>query len=214
MNQMPPKNIESSDLWAQIIQQPRAFRIIDSPLKLNDGSPVPIAIWVLTQEESQICTIEAERFTRKMLKEQGGEIPKSNEMSEGYHNLYETRAQAEILAKACRNPADLLKPFFPSVPAISKKLTTDEIGVLLNQYIIIQQEIGPIVSHMEEYEFNAWIEKLAKGGSASFLGSLTSAAQNQFIMSMANQLWKLQMDKCSVGMQPDEISNKNSNNQE
>lgn len=190
---MPPKNIDASDLWVQLTMLPRAHRIIESPLMLGDEA-IPMAMMVLTQSESQECTIEAERFTRKMLKE----VPKSDEMSEGYRNLYETRAAAEILFRACRKHNKVEEKFFPSVNDIAKKLTTDQIGVLMQQYIVVQQELGPIVAKMSQEEFDAWVEKLAKGGSAHFLGFLTSAAQNQFIVSMASQLYKLQMDKCSA----------------
>ena len=192
INNMPPTNIDPSDLWAQITALPRAHRVIESPLMLN-GNPVPIAMVVLTQEESQLCTVEAERFTRKMLKDGG--LPKSDEMSEGYRNLYETRAAAEILYKACKKSTDLTKSFFPSVSEIAKRLTTDQIGVLMQQYILVQQEVGPIISKMTPEEFDAWVEKLATGGSAHFLGLLTSAAQNQFILSMACRLHSLQTGK-------------------
>ena len=197
---MPPVNIDAVDLWVELSKLPRAHRIVESPLKLSDGTAIPLAMMVLTQEESQQCTIAAEAFTRKMLKE----IPKSEEKSEGYSNLYETRAAAEILYRSCHKHNKLNEKFFPTVNDIAKKLTTDQIGVLMKQYIVVQQELGPIVSHMSQEEFDAWVEKLAKGGSASFLGFLTSEAQNQFILSMAKRLWSLQMDKCSVTSQPEE----------
>jgi hypothetical protein len=208
--QLPPKDITPTDLWTLITQTPRANKLIESPLQLPDGSYAPMLIWVLTQEESQLCTIEAEKFTRKMLKEKGDGVPRNDEVSEGYRNLYETRAAVEILNKACRKATDITKPFFPTAQEISKKLTTDQIGCLMREYIIVQQELGPIVSQMEQYEFNAWVEKLAKGGSAHFLGFLTSEAQNQFIVAMASQLYKLQMDKCSLILPPEEnITNQN-----
>ncbi len=206
--QMPPSNIDPSDLWAQITAMPRAHKIVKSPLKLPDGSEAEMIMQVLTQEEAQLCTIETERFTRKMLKDSNTAMPKSDEKSEGYNNLYETRCAAEILFKACRQIKDINKPFFPGVNELSKKLTTDQIGCLMNQYLIIQQELGPIVSEMEQYEFDAWIEKLATGGSAHFLGLLTLGARNQLTMYMASQLHSLRTDKCLPISQQEEKAQK------
>lgn len=202
-SQMPPKNIDPDDLWSQIITLPRAHRVIESPLELPDGTKAQIAIMVLTQEESQICTIEAEKFTKKMLKENGG-VPKSDEKSEGYSTLYENRSAIEVLFKCCRRVGKLDKSFFPSVGEMTKRLTTDQIAVLFREYLIVQQEIGPIISNMTKEELDAWVEKLAKGGSAHFLGFLTLAAQNQFILYMACQLYSLQTGKCLPISQPDE----------
>lgn len=202
---MPPKNIDPTDLWAQITQMPRAHRIIESPLVLPDGSKVPMGIWVLTQEESQLCIMEADKWTKKMLKE-NGQTYRSDEKTKSYDDLFETRATMEVLFKACRKAHKVEEKFFSTVADMAKKLTTDQIGTIFREYLIVQQEIGPIIDKMEQYEFDAWVEKIAVGGSAHFLGLLTLGAQNQFIVSMACQLHNLQMDKCSLTTQPEEPS--------
>jgi len=204
---MPPVNIDSEDLWAILTSLPKAHRVIESPLKMPDGTNAPIAIMVLTQEENQQCVIAAEAFTRKMLKE----IPKKDDMSQGYKDLFDTRAAAEILYRACYRHNDLNKKFFPTVDAINKKLTIDQISVLYAQYMIVQAEIGPIVAEMSQEELDAWTAKIAEGGSAHFLGFLTSAAQSQLIVSMARQLLTLQTDKCSATSSPDKSIKKDSN---
>jgi len=190
----PPKDVEPVDLFSQIMKMPRAFQKVEASI---NGQKIPMAIWVLKGQESQLCTIEAEKWTRKLLKENGG-VPKDDEKSEGYSNLYESRAAIEILSRACRNPDDVSKPFFMSADQIARNLTTDEIGVLLNQYIIIQQTIGPIISHMESYEMDAWIEVITKGGSVDFLAGTTWGGKSQFIKYLVSQLQNLQMDTSSV----------------
>lgn len=197
MNNMPPKNIDPSDLWAQLIQLPRPHRIIESPLVLADGSKVPMGMWVLLDEETTVATMEADKWTKKMLKENGQTI-KNDEKSTAYDELYNTRSALEILHKACRKAHKIEERFFSTVQEMSKKLTTDQIGCLLREYFVIQQELGPIIANMEQYEFDAWVEKIAEAGSAHFLGLLTLGAQNQFIVSMACQLHSLQTDKCSL----------------
>jgi hypothetical protein len=201
-NNMPPSNIDPSDLWSQIIALPRAHRIVDTPLTLN-GVSVPIAMWVLTGDESDLCAIEAEKYARKMLKDN---IPGKNEVAEGYETLYNRKATVELLFRACRRVNDLSKPFFPSVAAISKSLTTDQISVLMKTYLIIQQEIGPIIARMSQNEFDAWVETIAKGGISHFLGSTTSGAQIQFITSLACQLHSLQTGTSLLTMPAEELT--------
>jgi hypothetical protein len=201
-NNMPPDNIEPADLWAQICKKERAYKVIDSPLTLADGSKVPIAMQVLTQQECAVATIEAENFTKKALKNKDNSLSK-DEMNNGYDTIYENRAMIEILFEACRTAVpevNLGKKFFSTKESMARNLTTDQLAVLFREYVIVQQELGPIVSQMEQYELEAWIEKLVNGGSCYPLASLTSVAVNQLTMYMANLSWNYLMANTSVSL--------------
>lgn len=204
MAQTPPPDIEPADLWQQITAMPRAHRPVDFPRKGPDGAAVAqVAVVVLTQEETMAANLQADRHVRKLMQD-AKSLPNRNEMSGGYSNLFEMRASMEILFRACRRSGDLGKPFFPIVEAIGKSLTTDEIAVLMNQYVRVQAELGPIVSKMDQEEVDVWIERLATGGSAFPLDSLSSGALTALVMSMASRLWILSTDNSSPGSPPEE----------
>src|SRR5216684_551535 len=87
---LPPTNIEPVDLFNELMKLPRAFRKVEVSI---NNQKVTLAIWVLKTDDSQLCSLEAEKWTRKMLKENGG-VPKNDEKSEGYKTLYDNRAMA------------------------------------------------------------------------------------------------------------------------
>lgn len=199
-SQLPPSHISPRDLWMQLTAIPRPHRIVDFPRKGPDGNPAAtLAMLPMTQAESYAATVETERFVRKLLKADGGEIPGSRDRSEGYTTLYENRAAQEVLFRVCKQSDDISKNFFPIVDEIGKQLTVDEIGVMMRQYAIVCAEVGPNVSTMSQEEFDAWVTRLAEGGRGDFLGFLTAAAKIDLLMYMASALYKLRTVSPSPG---------------
>jgi hypothetical protein len=180
----PPAEIPADDLWAQITTMPRAHRVAPFPRQGPSGAPIcEIAIMVLSQEECMAAKASAERSVRKLLRDDG-----KAEAGQGYVDLSEMRDSQELLFRACKRTGDLKKPFFPTVEAVGK-LTTDEIAVLVMMYRRVQAELGPIASEMSQDEVDAWIERLAQGGSLFPFDSLSSGAKSTLIVSMACRLW-------------------------
>ncbi|WP_437767184.1 hypothetical protein WMF27_20510 [Sorangium sp. So ce281] len=205
---MPPpeSEISAAELWLQITSVPRPYRLVPFPRKAPDGKAIgEIAMVVLTQEESMAATASTERFVRKMLKEQGA-LPQNGEVSAGYSTLFENRCSCEVLFRACKRKEDISRPFFPSIEAVAQKLTTDEIGVLMFNYTRVQSELGPIVGKMSQEEMDAWIERLAVGGSSFPLDSLSLAARSQLMLYMASQLYSSRMASSSPGTQPETVT--------
>jgi hypothetical protein len=204
MAQMPPSesDLSARDLWAQITAIPRPHRIVDFPRNGPDGKPIAqFAMMVLTQDESMLATASTERWVKKLLKDNGC-LPGKDEVSGGYHVLFENRASLEILFRSAKRIDDLSKPFFPTVDTIGARLTTDEIGVLMTSYLHVQSQLGPILSEMGQDEVDAWIERLAKGGSSNPLPFLSLGALSHLVTSMASRLWSSQMASGSPGGQP------------
>lgn len=196
---MPPTSdqISDSDLWTQITAMPRPHRLVDFPRTLPDGTVPKVAFQVLSQDEGMAAKASAEGKVRKILKDSG---PASGQ---GYADLSEMRESMELLFRACRQPDNMAKPFFPTVEAVGK-LTTDEIAVMVLNYRRVQMELGPIASEMSNDEVDAWVERLAKGGSLFPFDGLSSGAQSRLITSMASRLWSFMTDRSSPGSQPDE----------
>lgn len=203
---MPPKDIAPADLWTQVTAVPRGHRVMDFPRKGADGLPVcRVAMVVLTQEEQMKCNVNISAFLRKYVKDNGAQIPNTNEQDFAYKNLYEMQVAIEVLYCACKNPDDITKPFFPTKNAIAQSLLPSEIAILFKNYARVQTELGPILSQMSAEEMDAWIEVFVKGGSEFPLDSLSLDGVTGLLMHMASQLYNLQKDKSSHITPPSDI---------
>ncbi len=196
-NNLPPPNVKPVDLVAEFMARPRPHRKVESPLLDNSGKKIEMTMWILTHREQQICLINAEKFTTKLLREMGMSTPKSDEKSEGYHSVFDNRIAAEVLSIACRKNENIMDPCFLTAEIISAALSTDQIAVLYNTYLLLQKELGPIVSKMEQYEMDAWVDVIQKGGAINFLASTTLEAKIQFLQYLASQLSNLPTDNSS-----------------
>lgn len=192
----PPANIEPSELFRLLSEMPRPSQVVDFPRKIGpDGKPLPkMAIWVLTQEEQMACRRSAERLAQEHVKD-------GKKGSLGYEELYSDAMFVEVLFRACRVEGDLSRPVFPTPKHIRQTLSTDEIAVLFRNYMTVQLELGPIVATMTEEQMNAWIERLAEGGSAFPFDSWDSDVQRVLLLFMARLVVSLRTGTNSVGEQ-------------
>lgn len=178
---------------------PRPYKLVDYPRNGADGKPIgQVAIWVLTQEEQMVCSTEAERFTRDKLK--GTEI---NRESFGYDAVYSNEACVQILFRACRDVNDIEgRTAFPTPSHIRQNLSAAECGALFQHYLTVQAELGPLASSLTEDEMDAWIKRIAEGGSAFPFDLLPSDLQRILALSMARRLHVSSTDTSSAGSQP------------
>ncbi len=184
------------DVWLAITTMPRPSVVVDFPRKNANGESVgQLRLRVLTQEEQMTCSADAERYTKKAIKE----IPKADEAQTGYSNVYNNAAAVEVLYQVCRNKDDVNKPFFPSPEAIRKALTPDEVGVLMMNYYTAQAELGPIVAYMTEPEQDAFVTVLAEGGKRFPLDLLSSEQVKDLAFSLACRIHKFMTASISPG---------------
>jgi hypothetical protein len=175
-----------------------------------------VAIVILTGDEVHLCNLNAEKHVRAEYKRVLGEVPKESEMTGAFLSVYNTRATREILSRSCKK-ADQCTPdargvclvdhsaltaFFPTAEAVGK-LITDEQAVLMRHYLQTQAEVGPIMSDMSQFEMDAWIEVLGKGGSSAPLASLSSEQASALVMYMASRLCDSPTDSSSPGTPPE-----------
>lgn len=196
----PPETIDASELWLAITTLPRPHRVVPFPRKLP-GSDEPVgelAIWPLSQEEQMASNVEADRFTKRLLKDP----QKKEEANLGYEHTYANEVAVQVLYRACRNPKDLAKPAFPSPTDMRAKMSTDEVGVLFSVYATVQFEIGPIVASMSKEEREAWILRLEEGGSAFPFDALSWEEKRILLPFLASQLVDCWMAMCSLGKPP------------
>lgn len=193
--------LNPAELWAQIIAMPRPHRTVEFPRLDDKGDPIAkITIVVLTQEEQISASVETERFTRKMIRE----VPRADEAKRGYEDIYNNQAAVEILHRACRVEGDTAKPFFPSPTAMRAHLTPDEIGVLFRSYLIVQDEVGPIIASMSSEEMEAWIKRIADAGSRAPLAFLSSGALIDLVYTLALQMSTSATPSISPGSPPED----------
>ena len=202
----PPENIEPSALWLALTAVPRPHRVVDLPRAFpGTGKSVgQIALWPLTQEEQMICTAEADRFVKGILKDS----QKKDEANLGYAHLFANETAVQVLFRACRdasNPPESLKASaFPSTKGLRHEFTADEISTLFEMYITVQLEVGPVTAFMTDDEMEAWIRRIEEGGSALPFDLLAPQAQKSLLVFMASQLVTFWTATISAGSPPDD----------
>lgn len=218
MSNLPNPNISPEELWASITALPKPHRLVPFP-RFKPGTREPIAevaMVVLTQADCIAGLAAADRETRKLL---GDAVATKNAKlaaahpeaagaaTQGAIDIYRNASSIEVLWRACRNPQNLDKPFFPTREAIGRHLTTDEIGVLMNAYLETQVDLGPVVSRMSEEEVEVWIDQLTKGGTAAgILPFLSSETLRTLVRALAARLSPSPTDNSSPGSPPDDGS--------
>ena len=205
-NKLPPAGIEPDDLLKMMMAAPVPHRIVDFPRKDKEGVPLfDLAMMLLTQDEVMAVSAAAEKATRRAM---GDDIPKIGQASKGYDDLFNNFSAIEILYRACKHPADLTKPLFPTKEFIKKQLTPDEVAILFNNYMTIQIELGPVIGSLSSEEIDAWVKKLAEGGerSSTFLDSFSWAATKGLLITMAVQLHDLRTVSSSAGLPQEELT--------
>jgi hypothetical protein len=168
------------------------------PNKTN-GEENMFIMRVLSLSETTAAQVEAQRATKKFL----GEADESA----GYIDLLNINRTIELLFRACRRLEDSSKPLFPSKEWMRDNLTADILSVLINNYMTVQVECGPIVGDMTTDEIEDWIKKLTQAGEggAYFLDSFSLVAFKSLVLFMANQSVNYQMHKCSsTGLQQED----------
>lgn len=203
----PPENVTPSDLWLALSAIPRPYKLVDLPRNLpGTSTPVgQVAIWPLSQEEQMAVNAEADRFTKKLLRDP----QKKDEANLGYEHTYANEVAIQVLWRVCRDASDIdggshKRPAFPSPKLMRETFTADEVGVLFNEYLTVQSELGPIVAGMSDDELEAWVRRIAKGGSAYPFDSLSWEQQRTLVLFMACRLDSYWTAMSSAGSQPDE----------
>lgn len=189
----PPTDIAPNALFEALCQMPRPFRVVDVPRKDPSGNmPLQVHMQVLTQQERMVAVAAAEKFAQRALrsasKDEESFLPRKNQSSQGYEDLYTNELSLQLLFRACRQVNQPRSPWFPTADAMRKELTGDEIGVLTSTYHLVQAEVGPIVTSMDEGELDEWIELLAQGAGTVPLGRLSSGALIELVMRLVSRL--------------------------
>ena len=193
---------------------PRPQRVVDYPRidPVTGESVGKVTIRILSQADQMAAAAAADKYTIDTLKRS----PRKDETSYGYETIYNNESTVQLLFRAVYRASPtgqpIPLPFFPSPDAIRgnatgvEGLTQDEIAALLRMYFIVQRELGPIVDKMSVEEMEAWIERLAEGGSAFPLALLESHAVNDLVMHMASRLHSSSTATTSSGLPPGESS--------
>lgn len=192
------EEITPSQVWLALTSLPRPQRLIPLPrINPETGEPAgSVVMWPLSQEEIMSANAEADRYTKALLRDP----QKKDEANLGYHHTFTNEVAIQVLYRACRNPDDVTQPAFPSPNLMRPVFTTDETGVLFDNYCTVQSEVGPIVAHMSDEEYEAMILRLAEGGSAFPFDSCSWEARRQLVLFMASRLVSCWTVMSSLGL--------------
>jgi hypothetical protein len=198
-----PDKLAPDELWLRINAMPRPFQLVDFPRKdpATGASVGQLAIQVLTHEESMLSQKSAATFAREALKDSKPGDP-------GFDDLYRNQSAIEVLYRACRREKDHRYSFFPSPGEMRKTLSADETGVLMNRYLRVQAELGPVIATMSPEELDAWTDMLIEGAEASrsFLDCFSSDAKSQLLEHLVLRLRSSSTASSSSGSPPESIA--------
>lgn len=194
----PPADVPAKQLWQKLQELPRPVSDpIDFPRKDFAGNTIgKLRIWILDQDEKTEAVSDAEKHVRKRLKD-----AKATDL--GYEEAYANEVVAQMLWRACRDVDDVNRAAWPT-PDLLRKITTEECAVLFEHYMTTQRTLGPIVAEMSEGDFEAWVTKLAEGGTQYPLNLLSRDMKDVLLIGMALRLRPSKTDTSSAGSPPDE----------
>ncbi|HEY2516946.1 MAG TPA: hypothetical protein VGI39_39010 [Polyangiaceae bacterium] len=198
----PPEHISPGELVAMLEQVPRPSKKVDYPRKMpgTDTSIGEIAIVPATQQEQILAQAAAELYTQEVLRNKKDPSKSVDATTLGYANVYKNAATVELLYRTCRKPTSKLDDnAFPSPQWMRHNMLADEVGVLMNLYLRVQIECGPILAYLTNEECDLWIEKLAAGARTDPLGSLSSGALIDLILRLVFHLRNSRMATSSSG---------------
>ena len=205
-----PDQLPPSELWIKLSSTSRPTKEVPFPRK-DPATGEPIGMMLmrpLTQGEILAAQASAEIFAKSLLQEHPdlvGHIQNSP--------IYENACACEFIFRSCRRIDNPTLPIFPTAASVRDPnvgLTNDECSVLMDQYEIVQYELGPIASYMTEEAQEALIKRLREGGSAVPLASISSAQRIALIMHLVSRHPTSPTDRSSVGSPQDEPSSNSS----
>lgn len=172
--------------------------MVEMPFKTKEGDPIILPMVVLSGRELYEAKQKAEADTRASY---GKDIPKKDETSE-WDSKYNDHLAYYTIFYSVRQPNDHTKRLFPTKESVMDALTSDQAGILSNDYMTVQlnQPWLTNLNNDDPEKIESFIQKLIQDGKDPhfFLNSLTSHAQNTLINFMAAKLQKLQMDNGSL----------------
>ncbi|MBX3208421.1 MAG: hypothetical protein KF764_25470 [Labilithrix sp.] len=195
----PPENIDPSALWLQLSEMPRPRRVVDYPrTDPVTGKPIGrVVLQPLSGMEAKSAAIEAGRRTTQAMK-----TPRKEDAAYDYDTVYSNESTYQILFRAVTREEAPGVGFFPSPDHIAA-MPQEEIGALLRMYLTVKRELGPDVQTMTADEMDAWLEVLARGGSAYPLARLDLEAIQDLVTHSARRLFPSLTVTTSSGSPPE-----------
>lgn len=178
--------LNPSELWTALTAIPRPTRKVPFPRNIP-GTQQPIGfvqMWPLTQDEQHAANASADRFAKELMKDP----QRKEDANLGYYHAYTNDLAIQVIYRACRDVNDIERAAFPSPKLLRQHLTTDEAGVLFAKYCTMQAEIGPIRAKMTKQEYEALIIRIAEGGSADPLDSISLEQRKSLTVFLASRL--------------------------
>jgi hypothetical protein len=193
---LPQKDVEPSALFRKLLEMPAPSEVLDFPRKDPDGKPVfRYRCQVLTSGQMEQCRTRA---LDSIKNKHGWNTPEQQQQPIAAIVIEDAIAR-EILCQSCceveavgerDNGSPIYPKLFTDVSHLDN-LLGDEAAVLLQYFNLTQAKYGPLISHLTAAQQNAWVERLAEGGSAFPLRLLDSHQRDLLTLSAAKRLLSL-----------------------
>jgi hypothetical protein len=193
----PPDDVSAAELYLKL-SEPKPSEVFDFPRKDEKGKPVcRVRLQVLSGSQQE----EARIFGHKKLKEKY----RLKEEDMGGVTMREVAGDAvarELLAIACRfekpiknTEEDDTGPSYPRMFRDANhvnELTSNEILVLFNAYLLTQEKYGPFERDFESKEdLDRWVKRIEEGGAEFPLLHLSLPRLVELTSSLAGRISSL-----------------------
>ncbi len=187
---LPPNDMEPSELFAKLMETPAPSEVIDFPRKNADGqSAGRVRIMVLAHDRHQEAQIKVHRHFKE--KKYTADEMRTTTLEE----VIGDAVAKELIALACFS--ENIIPGTDHSPRYARifrngddvgKITADEIKVLFNAYMMVQYKYSPYAGAVDgDDHLNAWIKRLAEGGSAFPLAQCSWHQLIELVMLLASR---------------------------
>lgn len=180
----PPKDRAYGELMGRVVFRGRLpFAVVDFPRYDEAGAPVAqVYVRPLTQLEQDQARANAAAYIQRTLGDQRIDPKWKPE------ELEDNAVVAEILAVACRDPADPTKKFFEHGVMDTRDCTTEELAILFNEYNKVREKAYPNFREMSEAECMAWVRALEEDAAAFPFSRISRSRLEMFCVWAARSL--------------------------
>lgn len=179
----PPADVPASKLFQKLQETPAPQEEIEFPRE-GFGN---VWVRVLSMEQVENARhLALKKLKARDLTNDGFEITKR---IEGDAVAKELIAMA-VFERDGSDDAPLYARVFRDARDVDA-LKPDEIAVLFNAYLMVQDKYGPIESNVTAEDVDAWVIRLAEGGSAFPLASISSQGLVDLTHSLSVKMYSL-----------------------
>ena len=161
-------------------------REFEFPRKDENGQSIRLRMRILNRSQESEAHAQAHVRTVAMLNKKGAKVEVDPAVMS--QTLYNSTLAEEVLFRAVCDETG--KQLFPDIKTLQHCLTSDEMEVLISEYNLTRNMLGPIKLNLSEESLEAWTKLIKEDMDAAipFFTSSSQVVQLQLLHYLVKQL--------------------------